>query len=277
MISETRLRTADGLALYAWLKQPSATPKAVIAHVHGLGEHSRRYDHLAAYWEDHGYAAAGFDLRGHGRSEGQRGHTPSYDRLMEDIDIFLERVRHAWPGLPVDLYGHSLGGNLVLNYAIRRRPALSAVVATGAYLRLAFEPPAWKVRLAEWMKRIAPAMSQGTGLEVRALSRDPEVVRRYEADPLVHKRITAALFTEAHAAGEAIIGRASELPAPALVMHGGADRITSPAGSEAFVAASAGRARLKLWDGFFHEIHNDPGWEEVAAFALEWIEGCGSR
>ena len=277
MIVETQLTSADGLKLYAWIRQPSGSPKGVIAHVHGMGEHSRRYDHLTGYWEDHGYASAGFDLRGHGRSEGKRGHTPSYDHLMEDIAIFLRRVAQTFPDLPVILYGHSMGGNLVLNYVIRRQPALTRVVASGPYLRLAFEPPAWKVRMAEWLKRIAPALSQNTGLDIRALSRDPEVVRRYEADPLVHEKITVSFFTQVHAAGETIIGRASELPIPALVMHGGADALTSPAGSEVFVAASSGKAQLRIWEGCFHEIHNEPGWEVLAAFVLAWIESDHSR
>lgn len=273
MITETQLRTTDGLTLYAWTRQPAAAPAGVIAHVHGMGEHSRRYDHLTGYWADHGYASAGFDLRGHGRSEGPRGHASSYERLMQDIALFLDGVAAAFPGLPVTLYGHSLGGNLVLNYAIRRRPALSGVIGSAPYLRLAFEPPAWKVGLARWTKRIAPGLSQRTGLDVTALSRDAEVVRRYQADALVHDRITAAFFTEVHAAGESIIGRAAELAVPALLMHGSADRLTSPRGSEAFVAASHGKARLETWDGFYHEIHNDPGWQQVAAVALEWVAG----
>jgi alpha-beta hydrolase superfamily lysophospholipase len=272
MIRDTQLATADGLKLYAWFRQPAGRPKGVIAHVHGMGEHSRRYDHLTAYWEDHGYAAAGFDLRGHGRSEGPRGHTPTYDLLMDDIAIFLGRVAEVHPGLPVTLYGHSMGGNLVLNYAIRRRPTLARVVASAPYLRLAFEPPAWKVRMAMWLKGVAPALSQRTGLDVRALSRDAAVISRYQADPLVHEQITTSFFAHVHPAGEAIIGRAAELTMPALVMHGSADRITSPAGSEAFVAASAGKASLKIWDGGFHEIHNEPHWPELAAFVVAWIE-----
>ena len=271
MFAESTLHTSDGLALYAWTRQPAETTGGVVAHVHGMGEHSRRYDHLTAYWVAQGHATAGFDLRGHGRSGGPRGHTPSYERLMEDIELFLDHVSRAWPGLPVTLYGHSMGGNLVLNHAIRRRPRLAGVIASAPYLRLAFEPPAWKVRLAQWTRGFAPSLSQRTGLDVNALSTDPESVRRYRADPLVHDRITAAFFAEVHPAGEWVIPHAAELSVPALLMHGGSDRITSAAGSQAFAAASGGKAQLKIWDGMFHEIHNEPGWREVAAFALDWI------
>jgi alpha-beta hydrolase superfamily lysophospholipase len=275
MMHEMQLETSDGLRLYGWIRQPSGPPKGLIALVHGMGEHSRRYDHLMACWADHGYASAGFDLRGHGRSEGKRGHTASYDLLMDDLAIFLARIAAACPRVPVTLYGHSMGGNLALNYAITRQPAVAGVIASAPYLRLAFQPPAWKLRMAELLKHIAPAMSQSTGLDVTALSRDPEVIRRYEADPLVHGKITVSFFSAVHAAGEAIIPRASELGVPALLMHGGADRITSAAGSAAFVAASAGKATLEIWEGFFHEIHNEPGWKRVAAFVLAWIAATG--
>ena len=271
MIHETQLKTTDGLSLYAWTRLPSAPPKGVIAHVHGMGEHSRRYDHLTVYWAEHGYASAGFDQRGHGRSEGQRGHTPSYDHLMSDIAIFLQHVESEFAGVPVTLYGHSMGGNLVLNYIIRRRPALATVVASAPYLRLAFEPPAWRVRMAQWLRWIAPTLSQPTGLDINALSRDPAVIARYQADPLVHDRITVTFFSEVHAAGEAIIDRAAELKIPALVMHGSADHLTSPAGSVDFVAESSGKALLKVWEGFYHELHNEPSWQDVAAFVLAWI------
>jgi alpha-beta hydrolase superfamily lysophospholipase len=167
-----------------------------------------------------------------------------------------------------------MGGNLALNYAIRRQPALAGVVVSAPYLRLAFNPPALKVRMAELLRGIVPSLSQRTGLDTRALSRDPQVKIRYEADPLVHDKITLSFFTQIHPAGEAIIGRASELTIPTLVMHGGADRLTSPAGAEDFVAKSSGKAELKIWKDFFHEIHNEPEWMDVAAFVVAWIENA---
>lgn len=272
MICETQLVTSDGLSLYSWIRHLPDQPKGVIALVHGMGEHSRRYDHLSEYWKDRGYASAGLDLRGHGRSEGKRGHTASYDNLMNDIATFLDHVAKACPGARLILYGHSMGGNLALNYAIRRQPALAGVVVSAPYLRLAFNPPALKVRMAELLRGIVPSLSQRTGLDTRALSRDPQVKIRYEADPLVHDKITLSFFTQVHPAGEAIIGRASELTIPTLVMHGGADRLTSPAGAEDFVAKSSGKAELKIWKDFFHEIHNEPEWMDVAAFVVAWIE-----
>jgi alpha-beta hydrolase superfamily lysophospholipase len=276
MFREVSLTTPDRLTLYGWTREPDAPPRGVIAHVHGMGEHSRRYDHVTAYWEAQGYASAGFDLRGHGRSEGRRGHTPSYDQLMDDIAAFLAMVADRWRGLPLTLYGHSMGGNLVLNYAIRRQPALTRVVATAPYLRLVSPPSAARVRLAGWLARVVPTVSQRTGLDAAAVSRDPAVVQRYLADPLVHDLITVGFFSEVHPAGEAAIARAAELRIPTLVMHGSADRITSPLGSKAFVDRAGAQASLRLWDGSYHEIHNEPAWADVTAFVVAWLAASSS-
>jgi alpha-beta hydrolase superfamily lysophospholipase len=160
MIRDTQLKATDGAALYGWFREPvGAPPSAIIAHVHGMGEHSRRYDHVTAYWESIGWACAGFDLRGHGRSEGPRGHAPSYVQLMDDITTLLDAVDARWPGVPIVLYGHSLGGGLVLNHAVRKRPAVTRVVATAPYLRLVDQPSSalvWAVKLAS---HIVPAVS----------------------------------------------------------------------------------------------------------------------
>jgi alpha-beta hydrolase superfamily lysophospholipase len=273
MFRELQLRATDGAALHAWLREPPGErPPMVVAHVHGMGEHSRRYDHVTEYWESLGWASAGFDLRGHGRSDGPRGHTPSYAQLMDDITTLLDAVGERWGGVPIVLYGHSLGGNLVLNHAVRRRPIVTRVVATAPYLRLAKEPSLalmWSVRLAS---HVAPKVSLGTGLDITGLSRDPAVVQRYRDDPLVHDRITFGFFADVHPTGEAVIDRAAELHVPTLVMHGSADRITNPLGSKQFVENAGGRASLQLWDDYYHEIHNEPSWRDVVLFTRRWIE-----
>lgn len=276
-IREFGLSTRDGLRLYAWVCRPAGAIQGVIAVIHGMGEHSRRYDHLTAYWASHGYASAGFDLRGHGRSQGPRGHTPSFEHLMDDIALFTAQVAQELPGYPLYLYGHSMGGNLALNFLIRRQPALKAGIASAPYLRLAFEPPKFKLILARLLYRILPALTFPSGLDASWLSHDPEVVRRYREDPLVHDRISVAFFTGIQTAGEDALNRAAELTLPVLVMHGSADRITSPAASETFVAASKGRATFKGWPGYFHELHNEPEWQPVAQFVLDWLNQFARR
>ena len=138
---EWNWKTSDGLQMYSKGWAPKGTPKAVVCLVHGLGEHIGRYEHVAAALTEKGYTLLGFDLRGHGKSAGPRGHTPSYEALMDDIAVFFGQIEARYPGLPRFSYGDSLGGSLVLNYALRRKPALRGVIATGPWLKLAFAPP----------------------------------------------------------------------------------------------------------------------------------------
>jgi alpha-beta hydrolase superfamily lysophospholipase len=163
-----------------------------------------------------------------------------------------------------------MGGNLVLNYALRRRPPIAGVVATSPWLRLAFAPPAWKVALGRAVDRIWPAFTQPSGLETRAISRDSAVVRAYEDDPLNHDRITARLFNRCYDAGLWALAHAAEFPLPLLLTHGSADRITSAEASREF-AGRALKCTFRLWDGCYHEIHNEPEREEFFAFVREWL------
>jgi alpha-beta hydrolase superfamily lysophospholipase len=269
--SEWTWKSSDGLALYARSWVPEGKPRAAIALVHGLGEHVGRYAHVAAALTGQGYALLGFDLRGHGKSGGPRGHTTSYDALMDDIAAFLVQVDGRLPGLPRFLYGHSLGGNLVLNYALRRKPDLRGVIATGPWLKLAFDPPAIQVTLGKLMNGILPAFTQANGLDRKALSHDPAVVAAYENDPLVHDRITARLFVETYRSGLWALEHAAEFPLPLLLMHGAADRLDSAEASREFAEKAGEKVTLKIWDGMFHEIHNEPAKAEVFKVILDWL------
>ncbi|MBC8262779.1 MAG: lysophospholipase [Anaerolineales bacterium] len=264
-------QTDDGLQLYAQGWQPETEPKGVICLVHGLGEHNGRYAHLAAFLNQAGYALLTFDLRGHGKSEGPRGHAPSYEALLDDIAHLLEEAAARYPDRPCFLYGHSLGGNLVIGYALRRRPQLAGVIATGPFLRAAFEPPAWKLSLARIMYSLWPTLSLSNGLDRQALSRDPEVVRAYNNDPLVHDRLSARLGMDMLQSGLQSLERAAEFPLPLLLMHGSDDHITSPQASREFAAQAGERCTLKIWDSFYHEIHNEPEREQVFEHLSEWL------
>jgi alpha-beta hydrolase superfamily lysophospholipase len=165
-----------------------------------------------------------------------------------------------------------LGGNLVLNYALRRRPRLAGVIATSPLLRLAFQPPAVKVTLGRIMNSLWPAFSQASGLETKALSRDPEVVRVYENDPLVHDHVSARMFMSFYQAGLWALEHAAEFPLPLLIMHGSADRLTSAEASREFADHVPGDCTFKLWDGLYHETHNEPQKQEVFNFLLTWLK-----
>jgi len=272
---EFEWQTEDGLRLYAQGWQPETEPKGVVCLVHGLGEHSGRYAHLAAFLNQAGYALLAFDLRGHGKSEGQRGHTPSYEVLLNDISHFLEEAAKRYSDRPRFLYGHSLGGNLVIEYALRHRPQLAGVIATGTSFRLAFEPPAWKLTLAKIMRSLWPTLSLSNELDRQGLSRDPEVVRAYNEDPMVHDRVSTRLGMDMLEAGLWALEHAPEFPLPLLLMHGSADRLCSAQASREFAAQAGQRCTLKIWDGFYHEIHNEPEQGQVFEYLLKWLKSKG--
>jgi len=261
----------DGLNMYAQSWEPEGKPKAVVCLVHGLGEHSGRYAHVGKAFADAGFALAGFDLRGHGKSGGPRGHTPSYEAIMDDISQFIDLVAGLYPELPRFLYGHSMGGNQVINFALRRDAELAGVIATGPWLKLAFQPPASKVLLGKMMTKIQPGFSQANGLETAALSRDSEVVRAYVNDPLVHDRISARLFIDMFDSGLWALDHAAEILLPLLLMHGGADKIVSLEASKQFATSAGDKVTLRVWKGLYHEIHNEPEQNEVFAIMIDWM------
>jgi alpha-beta hydrolase superfamily lysophospholipase len=264
-------KSADGLEMYSRGWAPKGKPNATITLVHGIGEHIRRYANVGVALAEKGYALLGFDLRGHGKSGGPRGHTPTYDSLLDDITAFLGQVDGRYPKLPRFLYGHSLGGNLVLNYALRRKPDLRGVIATSPWLKLAFEPPAAKVMLGRLMNGIAPGFTQASGLDTKALSRDTAVVTAYENDPLVHDRISARMFVSSYESGLWALEHAAEFPLPLLLMQGSADRLDSVEASKEFAEKAGKNVTLRLWDGWYHEIHNEPEHAEVFKVMTDWL------
>jgi alpha-beta hydrolase superfamily lysophospholipase len=268
---EWNWKTSDGLQMYSKGWAPKGELKATICLVHGLGEHIGRYEHVAEALTEKGYALLGFDLRGHGKSAGPRGHTPSYDALMDDITAFFGQIEARYPGLPRFSYGHSLGGNLVLNYALRCKPAWRGVIATGPWLKLAFDPPASKVSLGKMMNKILPGFTQASGLETAALSHDPAVVKAYENDPLVHDKISARMFVSTYDSGLWALEHAAEFLLPLLLMHGTADRLTSAEASRQFGEAAGKNVTLRLWDGWYHEIHNEPEKAQVFKEMTDWL------
>jgi alpha-beta hydrolase superfamily lysophospholipase len=271
----------DGVQFYFQGWQPESQPKAIVCLVHGVGEHTGRYAHVAEALNEAGFAMLGFDLRGHGKSGGPRGHSPSFDTLMDDIGRLLAEAAARYPDQPRFLYGHSLGGNLVLNYTLRRMATLSeaersrrvtGVVATSPALRMTTAPPSWKLTLGKAMYKLRPATQMTNGLDLDGLARDPAVIRAYTGDPLVHNKVSACLALDTLQAGEWALAHAAEFPLPLLLVHGTADRLTSAKATEEFAAKIPDDCTLKLWQGFYHETHNEPEKAEVLAFMIDWLQ-----
>jgi alpha-beta hydrolase superfamily lysophospholipase len=261
-----------GTEIFARSWSPEGTPKAVLCLVHGHGEHSGRYAHVAEFMGKRGIATLALDQLGHGKSGGTRGHFPSLDAALDDIDRLLETAAVHFPDVPRFLFGHSMGGNEVLNYAMRRKPAIQGVIASAPWLKLAFDPSKVDLLLASVMVNIWPSFTQPSKLDATAISRIPEEVEKYKADPLIHDKISPALFKSIHEAGLWALDHAAEFPLPLLLAHGTADRLTSWAASNEFASKAKGDFTFRSWEGLYHEMHNEPERAEVLEGYAAWME-----
>jgi alpha-beta hydrolase superfamily lysophospholipase len=265
----------DDISFYMQGWETDKPPKAIVCLVHGLGEHTGRYVHVGKALNDAGYALFGFDLRGHGQSGGARGHFPSLQTVLNDIHNFIHFQRQNHPRLPLFLYGHSLGGLLTLTYILQHPEGVQGVIVTGAGLRSALQEQKAKIALVKVLGSLLPSLSLKSELEVEGLSHDPAVIQAYVNDPLVHDKVSLGLGKAGLEAIDLCFRRASEFKPPLLIMHGKADRITYASGSEDFAKLASQNNKditLKIWDGLYHEIHNEPQQAEVFKVMIEWLD-----
>ncbi|MEI7463124.1 MAG: lysophospholipase [Candidatus Taylorbacteria bacterium] len=275
-ITEFDISIGKGQAFYACEWSPAGVPKAMILLIHGLSDHAGRYHHVGSYFAASGYVMIIADLRGNGKSFGKRGHFILYKRIMDDISMFIKEARIRHPALPLVIYGHSMGGNLVLNYLIRHKPDVTGAIVTSPWLRLTFKPPLYKVIMAKLVNKVFPSITQADGVIPSYLSHDREVTMKYIADPLVHSRISVRTFLEISNAGEYALSNAEKVGCPLLLMHGTEDSLTSFSASLEFSNKMIVSHTFKAWDGLFHELHNETGKEAVLGFIREWTDSLTS-
>ena len=262
--------TSDGLRLQGRHWQ-AHNPVAVIALVHGLGEHSGRYEGFADFFNRHHVAVVAIDQRGHGLSEGRRGHAARYGLLLEAVDLLLQSTRALYPEAPVFLYGHSFGGNQVLNYAVRYHPHIAGVVASGSWLLLRAKPTVMWAYLTKAKSYLFPRWSTPNRIEAQFISHDPDVVAAYCADPLVHDRITARMAVATQAAALYVYRHAAACQVPVLLMHGSDDPITDPRGSQLLADRIGTMATYHSWPGMYHEVHHETNRMEVLTYVWQWM------
>ena len=251
-------------------------PRALVAIVHGLGEHSGRYAALAGELVGRRFTVAALDLPGHGESPGPRGHVKSWEFLRDHCVPATFTASRGMPGQPPDLQtvllGHSMGGLLALDHALSHPRDLLAVVASAPPLRTP-APPAWKLGLAEAAKVLAPAQGFASGLDESGMSRDPEVIERRASDPLVHDRITPQLYFGLDAARKRVMAEARRLAIPALLLQGMKDRVIDPKGALEFnVGAPHGMARVITYPEAYHEVFNDLDRDQVIRDLTGWLD-----
>ena len=269
--TEWTWKTTDGLDIFSQSWEPDGRPKAVVCLLHGLGEHCGRYAHVGKAFADAGFALAGFDLRGHGKSGGPRGHFPSLQVLMDDIQRQCQQLAERFPGAPQFLYGHSLGGAFVLVYATYTRHTLAGVISVAPALRSPVLEQKFKMSMVRILGGILPALTIPTGLDPTSISRDPEVVRAYIEDAFVHDKATLSSGKVTLQVIDWVFSHATEFPVPLLILHGAADRLVYLRGSEELAGWMKGHSEFKYFDGLHHEIHNEPEQKEVFAFMIDWM------
>ena len=270
---EGTFATPDGLELYYQCWLPSGRRhRAVLVNLHGLGDHSGLYPTLAAHFPQRGVPLYAYDMRGNGRSPGQRAYVRHWQEYRDDLDTFLARVRDWEPGMPVFVLGNSLGGLVVLEYALGNPPSINGVIAAAPPLGDLGVPPVL-MTLGRVMSRVLPRLSLRVGMDLSGLARDPAVVESLICDPLFHRLGTARLSTEVTAAIHRVQAGAPNFVVPLLILHGSADRMVPPAGSRRFFT------RLRLADREFHEypdayhgLFADLNHEEVLSDLERWIE-----
>jgi alpha-beta hydrolase superfamily lysophospholipase len=270
--TDGRFSGAGGLELYYRHWRPDSDPRAVVALVHGVGEHSGRYANVVGPLVEDGYAVYGYDQRGHGASPGPRVHIERWPEYRDDLGAFLHMAAGQVPDRPLVVYGHSMGALVVLDYLLQDPQGLAGAIVSGAPLEPAGVGSPSLVAVARVLSGVRPRYSVELGLDVAALSRDPEVVDAYRADPLVTSRATVRWGTESLAAVRRVKEGMAGIDVPLLVLHGEADRLNLAAGARAlFEAVAYPDKTLRIYPGVYHEPHNDVGHEQVVADVKEWL------
>ncbi len=265
---------ADGLRLYFRRHEPREEARANLVLAHGYSDHAERSDDLAQKLAAQGYAVFGFDFRGHGRSEGPRGHCNRFDDYVSDLQCAIARAEELTPGLPVAILGQSHGALVALSLLCEpdRVPAsVKAAVICTPYLGLIMPVPRFKTMLATAASRYVPRLSLPHGLKGAMGTQDVEDARSYDTDPLVHRVASARWFTESTAAQELVAARASRIAIPTLWLLAGNDQVANSATTVRVFERAGGEKRLIGYDGQFHDLFKEPERDRVFADMTSWL------
>lgn len=272
---EDYFKGSDNNKLYeqCWMPEDLSSAKAVLIIVHGLAEHGGRYAHVGQFFAERGIVVGALDHRSHGKSDGRNSEFKSMEELVEDLDLFVQRMRSRLPNAPFFMYGHSLGGLITTLYTIQKQPDFKGVILTGPALKISDDISPLLVKVAGVLAKVAPHMAT-IKLDGTAISRDPAVVEKYDADPLNYRGGIPACTAGAMNSGiQEANARFGEISLPLLVMHGAEDRLADPRGSKAIAAGAVSADKtLKIFDGMYHELVNEPEKEDIMNEMLGWIE-----
>lgn len=258
--------------VHRWIPEGSQ-PWASISIVHGLGDHGGRFDRVARWLVRHGMMVTAIDLVGHGRSFGKRGCIDSYEGLVEEVSRLATMTRDRWPDLPRFLMGQSMGGNLVLNAALRCHPDVSGVIACAPMLRASRQVSERFLRIGRKLSQWLPHFRMRTPVDAGLLSRDFRAQQAYMDDRFVHRHISLRLAMSLVDSGHWALHHAEHLAIPTLLVHGAEDALTCPLASREFAEANPEFVELRIWQGLRHDLHHEPEWQMVIDDIRRWLAG----
>lgn len=254
----------------AWL--PAEPMRAVVILAHGYAEHLGRYAYFAAKLNAAGIGVYALDHWGHGRSDGIYGFVPYFSVFTDGVEALLQHVQREHGNTPRFLIGHSMGGLIAAAHLVTHQQHYAGAILSGPAIKAAQEPSKLMIWVSRLLSRLAPKLGV-LALDSAGVSRDPQVVTAYLADPLVYTgKMSARLAAEMFAAMAGVRAHAGSISLPLLLLHGGADRLAAPEGSQ-FLAehVSSPDRELKIYPGLFHEIFNEPERDSVISDVTDWI------
>lgn len=260
----------DGNKLHMASWMPVNQPKAILLMLHGLGDHIMRFHSWANYFNNYEIGVIGMDLPGHGKSDGKRG-AMQYGLMMKDIKKLMDHAQKLYPNIPRILYGHCIGGNLALNYCIRCKPAISGIISTSPWLKSAYTASRFSTFFTKLILKLNPSYSIAWRPQSTCLTHDPEEVKRFDIDTLVHPQVSLKLLESLENEGAFILKSKHKINTPLLLMHGSSDKITSSHATAEFAKFTSPNTTYKLWKGVYHELHHEFEKEEIFEFIIHWI------
>ncbi len=271
---ENHFTTKRGIKIYYQYWIPSDNHRANLIFVHGMGEHSGRYQNIVDYLLPKGFALFGLDIQGHGKSEGKRGHISHFSLFAGQVEQLITTTKVQQDNKALFLYGHSMGGLIVLDYLMKySNQNLNGVIFTSPAFEISIKIPAWKLFLGKIISYLAPSVTMNNGINPNELSHDKVVVEMYEKDELVHDRTSAGLFFSMQSVIKKAKSQARDIQTPALLMLGDNDKIISKDGAMSlFNILGSKDKKLYICPNSSHELLNEIDKSNNLRIIWQWIE-----
>ncbi|TAJ12949.1 alpha/beta fold hydrolase [Marinilabiliaceae bacterium JC017] len=270
-LKEYNFHSKDNTRLFARHWCPPGRVKGTVGIIHGIGDHSGRYANWAECFCQQQYEVFAIDYRGHGEAEGLRGHVNTLEELFDDISAFFSLIRDKKRGESLIIYGHSMGGNLVLNYLLSGYNSFDRAIVTSPWIELVKPPAGFVIKLASALNNIVPKFRIKNGIHSSQLSQVDKEREQAGKDEKLHNWVSVRLFNLLYISGIELLANKSQISIPLLLLHGKDDKITSLRATKAFSNQQA-NAEFIDYSNALHELHREPQREQVLQDIIDWIE-----